>query len=203
MDRPDARKSISNRRNVMRGLHAVNLHGGRRFGLCRLLAAALTLIVLLPFRGGELGGSVRAQFCPCPDFCDPSLVPCGAEGRCQVTGPTDWCTYVDGCPAGQQVWGTCCYIMDSPILIDVANDGFELTNAVSGVWFPIGPNSFMYQVAWTYPDSDDAWLALDRNGNGTIDNGQELFGNFTPQPEPPQGQAKNGFLGALVSQLPT
>lgn len=34
---------------------------------------------------------------------------------------------------------------------------------------------------------------LDRNGNATIDDGREVFGNYTPQ-TPTQGKFRNGFL---------
>lgn len=85
----------------------------------------------------------------------------------------------------------------SPILIPLKPSGLGIENsmtaATNGVWFDIPGKGTKEQHSWPVA-GEAAWLALDRNENGVIDDGTELFGNFTPQPEPTGGARKNGFL---------
>ncbi len=86
-----------------------------------------------------------------------------------------------------------CIQNSSPIVVDVAANGFDLTSAAAGVSFNLNHVGGKEKLAWTNRNSDDAWLVLDRNNNGSIDDGTELFGDVTAQPEPPAGEKKNGF----------
>jgi hypothetical protein len=132
-------------------------------------------------------GNVETFITPCdnakinqdPVYATPTPTPTPEE--------EDWqpCEFILG------VSGSDC---DSPILIDVLGNGFTLTNATNGVNFDLNADGQRERIAWTVYNEDDAWLVLDRNGSGVIDNGAELFGNITPQPPPPAGISKNGFL---------
>lgn len=96
-------------------------------------------------------------------------------------------------------YNPCPWPCSSPIIIDLANDGFDLTDVDAGVKFDLMAEGFLRPVAWTAENSDDSLLCYDRNGNGRIDDGAELFGNRTPQPP---SVNPNGFLALAVFDLP-
>jgi hypothetical protein len=81
---------------------------------------------------------------------------------------------------------------ESPIVVDIAGDGYRFTSATAGVRFDIRNSGVPVQIAWTRLGTENAFLALDRDGNGRIDSGAELFGNRTPLRS--GNSAPNGFV---------
>jgi trimeric autotransporter adhesin len=82
----------------------------------------------------------------------------------------------------------------SPLVIDLANDGINLGAAGVGVYFDINSDGIRDHLQWVRRGGDEGFLAMDRSGNGLVDNGAELFGVGTPL-ELEGRNAPNGFVG--------
>lgn len=110
----------------------------------------------------------------------------------EQTTPVDFATYpIGGAPNDLTTPDAAWCGPATLLLIDLANDGFSLSDASNGVFFDVGGDGVEEPVAWTLANDDDAWLVYDRNGDGSIDYGTELFSNFTPQAA---ATNRSGFL---------
>ncbi|HSS51136.1 MAG TPA: hypothetical protein VLX28_19515, partial [Thermoanaerobaculia bacterium] len=86
----------------------------------------------------------------------------------------------------------------SPIIMDLENDGIHLTGLDDPVWFDITADGRQDLISWT--DRSEGLLALDRNRNGRIDDGSELFGNATRLAD--GTRASNGYVALAELDSP-
>jgi hypothetical protein len=119
--------------------------------------------------------------------CDPPPPPPSCEEQCFGDAQ---CL----CQCADYVWhpeymGQAAYCGPTdPLIISLdKNAKYKLTSIAKGVAFDTDADGVPEYVAWTDPKSDVAFLALDRDGDGRITSGKELFGDHTLP------GAKNGF----------
>lgn len=113
--------------------------------------------------------------CPCAPSCGEQTPPTPATQEC-----APWC--------------------GSPVVIDLDRGGFRFTDLAGGVRFDLDGDGHAQRMAWVAPGSGDGWLVLDRDGDGAITTGMELFGDFTPQPATDE---PHGYLALAVFDTAT
>ncbi len=118
--------------------------------------------------------------CTC-NYPPPSCSCNGSQICCETTCGGVWSEDAQSCSTG------------SPLVIDLKSNtaSYHFTSATDGVLFDLDADGKADQVAWTGADSEVAFLALDRNENGYVDDGSELFGTATPKRD--GTVAGNGF----------
>jgi hypothetical protein len=136
----------------------------------------------------DSGGNIPME----PTACDVNY------GNIASTDPTIICVIPGPCPPSEY-WTDefgCCHDSWSPIIIDLDDRAPVMTAAE--VWFDIRNNDEPMLLGWTELRSNSGFLALDRDGDGAITRGAELFGNFTAQP---RTASPNGFVALAQFDL--
>jgi hypothetical protein len=86
-------------------------------------------------------------------------------------------------------------LANTPIVLDLDGNGIQTVSATHGVVFDVAATGTAHKTGWV--GGNDALLVMDRNGDGKINNGSELFGAGTQLVS--GGHAANGFQ-ALADQ---
>ncbi|MEO8061114.1 MAG: hypothetical protein ABI821_00050 [Pseudomonadota bacterium] len=105
-------------------------------------------------------------------------------------------TFLTGVALAALGAGNVCHALSNcdPIVIDLGNDGLNLGAPGVGVYFDVDADGVRDHVQWLRRGGDEGFLAIDRSGNGLVDDGAELFGVGTPMVIR-GGFAPNGFVG--------
>jgi hypothetical protein len=139
--------------------------------------------------------------CSCGRYCYENLwwqcYSCGGGGGDPGGGDECWddwdCQEGYYCDRGYCEWDE----YANGIIFDPGDEGVQLTSASAGVQFDLTSRNQPKQTPWLVPGTRNAFLALDLNRNGRIDNGEELVGKAMPQP----GQQKKWNALAALAQF--
>lgn len=158
---------------------------------------------LLDFAGGLAGGLLAAQ------LVGSALLPLYAAGPAGaiIAGGLTLLAGIAGGIGGEVVAHQIADLFSAaqrfvprrdPLTLDLNGNGIETVpiNAANPVYFDLTGEGVQTSVGWVAPN--DGFLVLDRNGNGTIDDGTELFGDATPAYEagtttPSTAKTADGF----------
>lgn len=168
------------------------IQGPAAFSICYHTSATAVVTFL---------GSSASQEAGSNELCMPAPPTTGTPppegGGCQPTetttcsGPGGFYNYRE-CGQYNAPYAPC----ESPIVINPDSNDYPLSGTRNPVRFDLDADGALELCTWTAPRSSVAFLALDRNHNGTVDDGGELFGNHTPLGN---GQvAANGFEALAV-----
>ena len=97
-----------------------------------------------------------------------------------------------------------CIAHCTPLIIDMLGNGTHLGEKGIGIEFDILADGNPIKMQWVKPKGDEAFLAIDHNHNGKIDDGSELFGNGTRiiTEDGSIELAPNGFVALAQYDLP-
>lgn len=154
-----------------RGLYEAKTHHFARFAVWFVRDLSYTFVHNIDFNTVDFWFNNKEDF----DEYEEQLDSCiGDPASCEV----------EICPGG----------CTSPLVINLPGDGFKFSGLEDPVSFDINADGIPDRVGWTRFGSNDVFLARDRNHNGRIDDGSELFGNHTPVTlNAPGGSSMNGF----------
>jgi Ca2+-binding RTX toxin-like protein len=123
-----------------------------------------------------------------------------AAGIGAWAGKSFWETYGEDLPRGIAdlfLRGINWQTRRDPLTLDLDGDGIESRgiDQTNPILFDHDGDGIKHATGWI--TADDGFLVLDRNGNGTIDSGRELFGDSTPLAG---GQTAEDGFAALAAE---
>jgi hypothetical protein len=157
------------------------------------ITSLVLLLALISLRPSHSQSNTCAVQCP-----DGSWSSIGCYQReiavCSCTGsPVQANPYCEegSDPCETRPWGPGCGGI-CPLLVQTGPGPWTLTDPDNGVLFDMDADGRRDRTSWTTPGSSLAFVALDRNDNGRIDDAAELFGEHTPLRD--GSKPLNGFI---------